>query len=157
MVNNFSLMISCSSLPSVASFGDPSEADVVPEAVESLKEQEEECRRRTELELDEIKLEETLEYQRRIENEAKEKHIAEQQKKYSSLVTTSDAEAVHDICRDGVVVDLDLREQEKSLSQVTIEWQGCGVASDHLNLIFGFLGFTRRTLFKGMDYLMTWK
>ncbi|CAG7869833.1 unnamed protein product [Brassica rapa] len=105
------------SLPSVASFGDPSEADVVPEAVESLKEQEEECRRRTELELDEIKLEETLEYQRRIENEAKEKHIAEQQKKYSSLVTTSDAEAVHDICRDGVVVDLDLREQEKSLSQ----------------------------------------
>lgn len=121
MVNDFSLMISCSSLPSVASFGDPSEADVVPEAVESLKEQEEECRRRTELELDEIKLEETLEYQRRIENEAKEKHIAEQQKKYSSLVTTSDAEAVHDICRDGVVVDLDLREQEKSLSQVTIE------------------------------------
>ncbi|CAN6823680.1 unnamed protein product [Brassica oleracea] len=105
------------SLPSVASFGDPSEADVVPEAVESLKEQEEECRRRTELELDEIKLEETLEYQRRIEDEAKEKHIAEQQKKYSSLVTTSDAEAVHDICRDGVVVDLDLREQEKSLSQ----------------------------------------
>ncbi|KAH0922294.1 hypothetical protein HID58_022312 [Brassica napus] len=105
------------SLPSVASFGDPSEADVVPEAVESLKEQEEECRRRTELELDEIKLEETLEYQRRIENEAKEKHIAEQQKKYSSLVTTSDAEAVHDICRDGVFVDLDLREQEKSLSQ----------------------------------------
>ncbi|KAL0678583.1 hypothetical protein Bca4012_006564 [Brassica carinata] len=105
------------SLPSVASFGDPSEADVVPEAVESSKEQEEECRRRTELELDEIKLEETLEYQRRIEDEAKGKHIAEQQKKYSSLVTTSDAEAVHDICRDGVVVDLDLREQEKSLSQ----------------------------------------
>ncbi|CAH8351983.1 unnamed protein product [Eruca vesicaria subsp. sativa] len=102
------------SLPSVASFGAPSEADVFPEAVEALKEQEEEFRRRIELELEEIKLEETLEYQRRIENEAKEKHIAEQQKKYSSLVTTtSGAEAVHDICSD----DLDLHEQEKSKSQ----------------------------------------
>ncbi|KAF8080825.1 hypothetical protein N665_0920s0008 [Sinapis alba] len=105
------------SLPSVASFGDPLEADVVPEAVEALKEQEEEYRHRIELELEEIKLEETLEYQRRIENEAKEKHIAEQQKKYSSLVTTSGTEAVHDICSDDVVDDLDLQEQDQSKSQ----------------------------------------
>lgn len=122
VVNDLSLMyliISCSSLPPVSSFGDHSDADVVPEAIEALKEQEEEYRRRIELEEEEIKLEKTLEYQRRIENEAKEKHIAEQQKKYSSSVPMNNAEAVYDVCRDNVVVDLDLQEQEKSVSQVT--------------------------------------
>uniref|UniRef100_A0A1J3E553 Inactive ubiquitin carboxyl-terminal hydrolase 54 n=1 Tax=Noccaea caerulescens TaxID=107243 RepID=A0A1J3E553_NOCCA len=105
------------SLPPVSSFGDHSEADVVPEAIEALKEQEEEYRRQIELEEEEIKLEKTLEYQRRIENEAKEKHIAEQQKKYSSSDPMNNAEAVYDVCRDNVVVDLDLQEQEKSVSQ----------------------------------------
>ncbi|KAF8094944.1 hypothetical protein N665_0348s0027 [Sinapis alba] len=106
------------SLPPVASFGDPSEADVVPEAVEALKEQEEEYRRRIELELEEIKLEKTLEYQRRIENEAKEKHIAEQQKKYSPLIPMNVAEEVYDVCRDNVVDDLDIQEQEKLENRV---------------------------------------
>ncbi|XP_062209984.1 uncharacterized protein LOC133911660 [Phragmites australis] len=41
-------------------------------------EQEEELRRRVQLEAEERKLEETLEYQRRIEEEAKQKHHAEQ-------------------------------------------------------------------------------
>ncbi|XP_024013843.1 uncharacterized protein LOC18021056 isoform X2 [Eutrema salsugineum] len=105
------------SLPSVASYGDHSEADIVSEAVEAIKEQEEENRRRIELEEEERKLEKTLEYQRRIENEAKEKHIAEQQKKNSSLVPMNVTEAVYNVCTDNVVDDLDLPEQEESISQ----------------------------------------
>ncbi|XP_015579618.1 uncharacterized protein LOC8258164 isoform X1 [Ricinus communis] len=46
---------------------------------DDMKQQEEEFRRIIELEEEERKLEETLEYQRRIENEAKLKHLAEQQ------------------------------------------------------------------------------
>ncbi|CAK8563119.1 unnamed protein product [Lathyrus sativus] len=48
-----------------------------------LEHHEEEFRRKIELEEEEKKLEETLELQRRIENEAKQKHLAEQQKKLS--------------------------------------------------------------------------
>lgn len=48
---------------------------------DSLGEQEWESRHRLELEAEERKLEETLEYQRRIENEAKQKHLAEQHKR----------------------------------------------------------------------------
>lgn len=116
---------SCSSLSLVASFGDHSEAYFVSEAVEALKEQEGKYRLQIELEKEERKLEKTLEYQRRIENEAKEKHMAEQQKKYSSSVPKNVAEA-YNVCIDDVVDDLDLQDQEKSRSQVTIERQGCG-------------------------------
>ncbi|KAG2311533.1 hypothetical protein Bca52824_023090 [Brassica carinata] len=113
-------------LPPLASSGDPSEADIVPEA---LKEEEEQYRRRIELVLEERKLEETLEYQRKIENEAKEKHIAEQQKKCSSLVPVNIAEAVYDVCRDNVVDDLELQEQ---ISQVTVdECKWCFPSTNH--------------------------
>ncbi|CAN8278161.1 unnamed protein product [Cochlearia groenlandica] len=105
------------SLPSAASSGDHTEADVVSEAVKALKEQEDEYRRRIELHEEEQKLEKTLEYQRRIENEAKENHIAEQQKKKSSLVSMNITEAVYNVCTDNVVNDFDLQEQDKSLSQ----------------------------------------
>ncbi|CAH2064958.1 unnamed protein product [Thlaspi arvense] len=105
------------SLRSVASYGDHSEAEIFSEAVEALKEQEEEYRRRIELEEEERKLENTLEYQRRIENEAKEKHIAEQQKKYSSLTPMNVAGEVYNVCTDNVVDVIDLQEQEKSVSQ----------------------------------------
>lgn len=125
VVNNLSLiylMISCSSFPSFASYGDHSEAEFFSEV---LKEQEEEYRRQIELEDEERKLEKTLEYQRRIENEAKEKLIAEQQKKYSSLVPMNVAEAVYNVCTDNVVAEavynLNLQEQDLSISQVTIE------------------------------------
>ncbi|WJX89925.1 hypothetical protein P8452_71879 [Trifolium repens] len=50
---------------------------------DDLEHHEEEFRRKIELEEEEKKLEETLELQRRIENEAKQKHLAEQQKKLS--------------------------------------------------------------------------
>ncbi|CAI0549437.1 unnamed protein product [Linum tenue] len=49
-----------------------------------LRQQEEEFRRKIELEEEERKLEETLEFQRRIENEAKLKHLAGQQHKRAS-------------------------------------------------------------------------
>jgi hypothetical protein len=53
-----------------------------------LNEQEEELRHRVQLEAEERKLEETLEYQRRIEEEAKQKHLAEQcRSTYASSVT----------------------------------------------------------------------
>ncbi|XP_061373472.1 uncharacterized protein LOC133315821 [Gastrolobium bilobum] len=50
---------------------------------DDLDQQEEEFRCKIELEEEEKKLEETLEFQRRIENEAKQKHLAERQKKSS--------------------------------------------------------------------------
>lgn len=49
----------------------------------NLEEDEEELKRKMELEEEERKLEETLEYQRRIEYEAKQKHLAEQLKNSS--------------------------------------------------------------------------
>ncbi|XP_062216714.1 uncharacterized protein LOC133916856 isoform X2 [Phragmites australis] len=52
-----------------------------------FNEQEEELRHRVQLEAEERKLEETLEYQRRIEEEAKQKHLAEQYRSsYASSV-----------------------------------------------------------------------
>lgn len=50
---------------------------------DDLDQQEEEFRLKIELEEDEKKLVETLEYQRKIENEAREKHLAKQQMKSS--------------------------------------------------------------------------
>ncbi|XP_010503406.1 PREDICTED: uncharacterized protein LOC104780600 isoform X2 [Camelina sativa] len=102
-----------------ASSGDHSEADVVSEAVEALKEQDEEYRRQIELEEEERKLEKSLEYQRRIEDEAKEKHMAEQQKNYSSSVPMNVAKAVYNVCTatDYLVDDLDLQEHAKSINQ----------------------------------------
>ncbi|CAN8254919.1 unnamed protein product [Cochlearia groenlandica] len=108
------------SLSPVASNGDHSGDDVVFKAIEASKEQQEEYRRQIELEEEERTLEKTLEYQRRVENEAKEKHIAEQQKKYSSLVPMNVAEAVYTVCRDNVTDDLGLQEQEKYISQENV-------------------------------------
>jgi len=115
------LLISCSSPLPVAPVGDHSEADIVSEAVEALKEEEEEYKRQIELEEEERKLEKTLEYQRRIEDEAKEKHMAEQQKKYSSSVPMNVAKTVYNGCTDNEVDYLVLQGQEKSINQVTIE------------------------------------
>ncbi|KAK3150574.1 hypothetical protein QOZ80_3AG0234970 [Eleusine coracana subsp. coracana] len=50
----------------------------LPASDENFNEQEEEHRNRVQLEAEERKLEETLKYQRRIEDEAKQKHLAEQ-------------------------------------------------------------------------------
>ncbi|XP_010550646.1 PREDICTED: uncharacterized protein LOC104821450 [Tarenaya hassleriana] len=97
----------------VASYNDHSKAEGVSGAVDTLKEEDEEYRRKIELEEEARKLEETLEYQRQIENEAKQKHLAEQQKKYNSPVPLKDADAAYDTVSD----DLDVQEQEKSISE----------------------------------------
>ncbi|XP_065876837.1 uncharacterized protein [Euphorbia lathyris] len=66
-----------------------------------LKQQEEEFRLKIELEAEERKLEETLEYQRRIENAAKLKLLAEQQfKKSKQTFPEKMPGESHDICLD---------------------------------------------------------
>ncbi|XP_052176364.1 uncharacterized protein LOC127790750 isoform X4 [Diospyros lotus] len=69
-----------SSSPVASNVDDAGSKIVESVSVDTLKQQEEEHRRRIELEAEERKLEETLEYQRRIEDEAKQKHLAEQKK-----------------------------------------------------------------------------
>ncbi|XP_071902463.1 uncharacterized protein [Coffea arabica] len=66
----------------VAHEGEDIQAEIVNAGNgDTLEQEEEEVRRRIELEAEERKLEETLEYQRHIENEAKQKHLAEQHKR----------------------------------------------------------------------------
>ena len=68
--------------------GQPAES--IPEVDVAFHQQEDEARRRKiELEAEERKLEETLEYQRRIEDEAKQKHLAEQHKNSSKVIPMS--------------------------------------------------------------------
>ncbi|XP_050220988.1 uncharacterized protein LOC126671275 [Mercurialis annua] len=65
---------------------------------DDMKQQEEEFKRKIELEEEERKLEETLEYQRQIENEAKLKHLAEQQfKKFNQGFPDKVANKMHDV------------------------------------------------------------
>lgn len=75
----------CYSSNPVAPESDFLDHEVVSMNDDDLEQLEEEFRRKIELEEEEKKLEETLEYQRRIENEAKQRHLAEQQKKSSGL------------------------------------------------------------------------
>ncbi|KAJ9140403.1 hypothetical protein P3X46_031057 [Hevea brasiliensis] len=88
-----------SSFP-VASGGDHPDSEIfLSMNGEDLKQQEEEeeFRLKIELEEEERKLEETLEYQRRIENEAKMKHLAEQQyKKSNQTLPEKVAGGLHD-------------------------------------------------------------
>ncbi|KAF3614490.1 putative LOB domain-containing protein 27-like [Capsicum annuum] len=66
---------------------------------DSFNEQDKEYRRRIELESEERKLEETLEFQRRMENEAKLKHLAEQTKRTAKTCPQSvDAVMKSDTC-----------------------------------------------------------
>jgi len=74
--------ITCCSPVQVSPDGDVAKVDVAAfENSDALRLQEEELRRKSELEADERRLEEALEYQRRVENEAKQKLLAELQKK----------------------------------------------------------------------------
>lgn len=76
-------MCFCCSSNQVAPDSDFQDHEVVSMNGDDLEQHEDEFRRKIELEEEEKKLEETLEFQRRIENEAKQKHLAEQQKKSS--------------------------------------------------------------------------
>ncbi|KAL9375231.1 hypothetical protein Peur_032110 [Populus x canadensis] len=73
---------------------------------DDLKQQEEEFRWKIEIEEEERMLEESLEYQRRIENEAKQKHLAEQQHKKSNLTFPEKLSGgLHDYCFDPAAAD----------------------------------------------------
>lgn len=80
--------------------GDILEHDYVASG-DYLKQQEEELKLRVELEAEERKLEETLEYQRRIEDEAKQKHLAEQLK--NSTVTSPNNKTEERFAADSVL------------------------------------------------------
>lgn len=77
---------------------------------DDLEQQEEEFRRKIELEEEEKKLEETLELQRQIENEAKQKHLAEQQKKSSGTYLEKLADKVLDAQSKAVADGPDVHE-----------------------------------------------
>lgn len=100
---------------------------------DELKQQEEELRR-IELEEEERKLEETLEYQRRIENEAKQKLLAEQQKKATQAYSEKVADGQHDGYLEFSSVGLGVHEQFKPSMQVSIEELEYELdIKDHLN------------------------
>ncbi|KAK9995942.1 hypothetical protein SO802_020628 [Lithocarpus litseifolius] len=102
----------------VASDGDHQDAESVVSANgHDLMQQEEEFRLKFELEEEERKLEETLEYQRRIENEAKQKQLAEQQKKSTRAYTEKVAEGLHDVYLKAGADDQDVHEKLKPCTQ----------------------------------------
>ncbi|XP_044484956.1 uncharacterized protein LOC123210576 isoform X3 [Mangifera indica] len=87
---------------------------------DDLKLQEEEFRRKIELEAEERKLEETLEYQRRMENEAKLKHLAEQNKRSAQTFPEKLMEGVCDVYFNHGADDRDLHEPIKPLTPVQL-------------------------------------
>ena len=110
----------CSSSP-VASYGDPLDSELVVSVNgDDLKQQEEESRRRIELEEEERKLEETLEYQRQIEKEAKQKQLAEQSKKSTQTHPDKMAEKVQDVNLEPCANDQDMHEPLKPYVQVSV-------------------------------------
>ncbi|KAM1026094.1 hypothetical protein ACFX13_039776 [Malus domestica] len=84
-----------------------------------LKQQEEECKRRIELEEEERKLEETLEYQRQIEKEAKQKHLAEQNKKSTQWHPEKVVEGLDDVNLESCANGQDVNEPFKLSVQLT--------------------------------------
>ncbi|KAK4568392.1 hypothetical protein RGQ29_003969 [Quercus rubra] len=102
----------------VASDGDHQDSESVVSANgHELMQQEEEFRLKFELEEEERKLEETLEYQRRIENEAKQKQLAELQKKYTRAYTEKVIEGLHDVYLKAGADDQDVHEKLKPCTQ----------------------------------------
>ncbi|PON86059.1 Zinc finger, C2H [Trema orientale] len=105
------------SLP-VAYDGDHQDSEIVVSVNgDDLKQQEEELKRRIELEAEERKLEETLEFQRRMENEAKQKLLAEQHRKATQTYHEKVAEGMLDANLESGSVDLVGHEQFKPSMQ----------------------------------------
>ncbi|KAK8686155.1 hypothetical protein V6N13_125182 [Hibiscus sabdariffa] len=105
---------------SVVSDGDHLASEVVSLNSDDLKQQEEELRRKTELEAEERKLEETLEYQRRIENEAKQKQLAEQNKKTNQAYAKNAAYTLQDAYSE--TGDLDIQEHLAPRNRFANNW-----------------------------------
>ncbi|XWS37423.1 hypothetical protein CRYUN_Cryun19dG0041800 [Craigia yunnanensis] len=92
----------------VTSAVDHLDSEVVSVNGDDLKLQEQEFRRKIELQAEERMLEETLEHQRRIENEAKQKDLAEQHKKINQAFAEKVANEFHDAYLESG--DLDIQE-----------------------------------------------
>ena len=86
---------------------------------DDLEQLEEEFRRKIELEEEEKKLEETLEFQRRIENEAKQRHLAEQQKRSSGFYLEVE-EDLQDFQTKAVTDSLDSYKHVRETMQIGI-------------------------------------
>ncbi|GMJ13764.1 hypothetical protein like AT3G47890 [Hibiscus trionum] len=104
----------------IVSDGDYLDSEVVSLNSGDLKQQEEELRQKIELEAEERKLEETLEYQRRIENEAKQKQLAEQNKKSIQAHANYATYSLHDAYLE--TGDLDIKEHLAPRNRVTNNW-----------------------------------
>ncbi|KAM6581843.1 hypothetical protein CsatA_005617 [Cannabis sativa] len=119
----------CSPLPVAYDADHPNSEVIVSVDGDSIKQREEELRRRFELEAEERKLEETLEFQRRMENEAKHRHLAEQHKKetYHEKVE----EPIHDASLKFDSVDLDASEQSKPSMQEHLASKSEDVLTPH--------------------------
>ncbi|PPR91316.1 hypothetical protein GOBAR_AA29373 [Gossypium barbadense] len=89
-----------------AADGDHLDSKVVSVNNDDLKQQEEEFRRKIELEEEERMLEETLEYQRWIENGAKPKHLAEQNTRTIQTHAEKAVDGLHDACLDAGNLDI---------------------------------------------------
>ncbi|MBA0552115.1 hypothetical protein Golob_022954 [Gossypium lobatum] len=111
----------------VASDGDHLGSEVVSVNSDDLKQLEEELRRKIELEAEERKLEETLEYQRRIENVAKQKHLAEQNKKINQAYAKNARDGLHDAYLE--VGDLDIKEHLAPRNGVVNNWNSITVSN----------------------------
>ncbi|KAL5814025.1 hypothetical protein ACOSQ4_024666 [Xanthoceras sorbifolium] len=99
---------------------DHPESETVCGNGDDLRLQEEEFRRKIELEAEERKLEETLEYQRRIENEAKLKHLAEQHRRSVQTFSEKVAEGAHNDYLDHSANDLYVHESSKPSTQLLL-------------------------------------
>ncbi|KAJ8640949.1 hypothetical protein MRB53_017643 [Persea americana] len=99
------------------------ESDIVVSASCDGLKQQEEFRLKVEIEAVERKLEETLEYQRQMENEAKQKHLEEQQKRAGEMVLDSMTEGSH--------TDLKPIAYPDQLKQLRHNMQDCFLSDDH--------------------------
>lgn len=105
------------SFPVVSDGDHPDSEAAISVNGDELKQREEELRRRIEIEEEERKLEETLEYQRQIENEAKQKHLAKQQKKVTQAYPKKVADRSHDGYLESSSVDSGVHKQFKPSAQ----------------------------------------
>ncbi|XVF54239.1 hypothetical protein PTKIN_Ptkin05aG0164500 [Pterospermum kingtungense] len=101
----------------VTSDADHLDSEVVYVNCDDSNLQEDEFRHKIQLEAEERKLEETLEYQRRIENEAKQKHLAEQQKKTNEAFAEKAADGLNDAYLEPS--DLDIQDHLAIRNKVT--------------------------------------
>lgn len=116
------IWVPCSMFPLVNKSNGRESDIVVSASCDDLKQQEE-FRLKVEIEAVERKLEETLEYQRQMENEAKQKHLEEQQKRAGEMVLDSMTEGSH--------TDLKPIAYPDQLKQLRHNMQDCFLSDDH--------------------------